>query len=137
MIRTIRIRHEEYRHNWIDQNGRVFGYYDERCCCEDWGWAVWNPETREQYADEPDSLPFHFDSRVEENVTPFRGPAFDCQLDCVHIKLFPDSDAVGVPPLLVFECWTDHNGYYLHDFTLTEQDVEAITGKKEADKCGR
>lgn len=130
MIRTIQVKHAPCHHNWIDQNGRVFGYFDESNCCETWGWAVWNPETRERYADDPDGLPFHFDSSASEHEAPFRGPGNDDCLDCVHIKLLPDSEAVGVPPLLVFECWTDHNGYYLHSYRLAQQDVDQINNTK-------
>ena len=141
MIREIVIPHLEWKKNWIDQNKVVFGYDDTQDCCEEWGWGVYDPETKEKVAESPDGLPYHFDfeggaktaqfNAEEElgNRFAFRDAWVD-QLDCVRVRLLPDEGAGGKP--LVFEAYTDHNGFYLHDFSFEKE--KNADGESKADK---
>ena len=123
------------KRNWIDQNNIVFGYEDSQDCCEDWGWGVWNPKTKEKVADSPDGLPYHFDfesGATEIEFTDYlpkreyakmlygQDQTYLDHLDVVRVNLLPDEGTEGEP--LVFEAWTDHNGYYLHSFAFEKRD---------------
>ena len=135
MIREIKIQHLEWKKNWIDQNKVVFGYDDTQNCCEEWGWGVYDPETKEKVADSPDGLTYHFDfkSGAEElefgdrnnydRANMLYGRDLECYdldvLDVVRVKLLPDEVTDGKP--LVFEAYTNHNGYYLHDFSFEKE----------------
>ena len=141
MIREIKIQHLEWKKNWIDQNKVVFGYDDTQACCEEWGWGVYDPETREKVAESPDGMPYHFDFEGGAKTAQFDasdglGERFALrdewidQLDCVRVRLLPDDGTDGKP--LVFEAYTNHNGYYLHDFSF-EKDEDA-DGDSKADK---
>ena len=145
MIREIKIPHCEWKRNWIDQNKVVFGYDDTQDCCESWGWGVYDPETKERVADSPDGLPYHFDFEGGSEEIKFDSSISDVDrarmlygknfeyvdvLDVVRVKLLPDEGTDGKP--LVFEAYTDHNGYYLHDFSF-EKDEDA-DGESNASK---
>ena len=146
MIREIKIPHLEWKKNWIDQNKVVFGYDDTQDCCESWGWGVYDPETKEKVADSPDGLTYHFDFKSGAEKLEFGdrnnydranmlyGRDLECYdldvLDVVRVKLLPDEGMDGKP--LVFEAYTNHNGYYLHDFSF-EKDEDA-DGDSKADQ---
>lgn len=116
--------------NWIDQNLVVFGYSDTSCCCEEWGWGVYDPETKKKVADSPNGMPYHFSlsSGVDKQEfaynsgndrrLAFKDEVVD-QLDCVRVTLLPDEGIEGKP--LVFEAYTHHNGYYLHGFSFSDE----------------
>ncbi len=139
MIREIKIQHCEWKKNWIDQNKVVFGYDDSQNCCEEWGWGVYDPETKEKVAESPDGMPYHFDFEGGAETVQFtsrenqegrlnrRGELVEI-LDCVRVRLLPDEGTDGKP--LVFEAYTDHNGYYLHDFSF-EKDEDADGESKD------
>lgn len=141
MIREIKIPHLEWKKNWIDQNKVVFGYDDTQDCCEEWGWGVYDPKTKEKVAESPDGMPYHFDfeggaktaqfdaRENQEGRLAFRNEYVE-QLDCVRVRLLPDDGTDGKP--LVFEAYTNHNGYYLHDFSF-EKD-EGADGDSKADQ---
>lgn len=133
MIREIKIPQCEWKRNWIDQNKVVFGYGDTQNCCECWGWGVYDPDTKEKVAESPDGMPYHFDFEGGAKTDCFYAEERFCeryafsdewvdQLDCVRVRLLPDDGTDGKP--LVFEAYTDHNGYYLHDFSF-EKDEDA------------
>lgn len=117
------------KRNWIDQHNVVFGYEDTPNCCEDWGWGVWNPKTKERIADTPNELPYHFDFNAGATEIEFTDDmpkreyskllygADDIHLDhldVVRVVLLPDEGIKAEP--LVFEAYTSHNGYYMHLF---------------------
>ena len=122
------------KRNWIDQNNVVFGYDDSQNCCENWGWGVWNPKTKERVADSPNGMPYHFDLEAGATTIGFtnylpkreycnllygQDETYLDQLDVVRVNLIPDKGVAGDP--LVFEAYTSHNGYYLHDFSFSKQ----------------
>lgn len=130
MIREIKIPHYEWKKNWIDQNKVMFGYYDSQNCCEDWGWGVYDPDTKEKVAESPDGMPYHFDFEGGAKTAHFNDAerfgeryafrdAWVDQLDCVRVRLLPDDGTGGKQ--LVFEAYTSHNGYYLHDFSFDKE----------------
>ena len=132
MIREIKIPHYEWKKNWIDQNKVVFGYYDSQNCCEDWGWGVYDPETKEKVAESPDGMPYHFDFECGAKTDCFNAEERFCeryafrdewvdQLDCVRVRLLPDEGTDGKP--LVFEAYTAHNWYYLHSFSFDKEEI--------------
>lgn len=123
------------KRNWIDQNNVVFGYDDTQDCCEDWGWGVWNPKTKERVADSPNGMPYHFDLDAGATVMEFtdylpkreycnllygQDETYLDHLDVVRVNLIPDKGVTGDP--LVFEAYTSHNGYYLHGFSFSKQE---------------
>lgn len=118
MIKQIHIKHEPWKKNWIDQNNVVFGYSDQQCCCESWGWAVYDPITKEKVADEIDEMPYHFDfASGAKDVGADAYSDIECPdiIDAVHVTLVHDEDETKK---LIFECWCNHNGYYYHDFSF-------------------
>ena len=125
MIKTIAnsITQDHGKQNWIDQNNIVFGFSDSQQCCEDFGWGVYDPVTKEKVADEPDGLPYHFDfaSGAKEND----GSAYksdedgDGPNDWVQVELVNDTNP---KKRLVLECYNYHNGYYYHDFSFFKKE---------------
>lgn len=129
MIKEIFIR-GSYKANWIDQNKVVFGYDNERECCEEFRWGVFNADGI-SIAENPDGMPYHFDFKAGalehfpedwSTVTidmvimsMFGFDHFTDMADVVVVKLIPDDDN-GSP--LYFICINDHNGYYYHDFSF-------------------
>lgn len=135
MIHEIKIAHCEWKRNWIDQNKVVFGYDDTQDCCESWGWGVYDSETKEKVSESPDGLPYHFDfesgteevefschltDEVRERMLYGKNFEYVDVLSVVRVKLLPDEGTDGKP--LVFEAFTDHNGYYLHSFSFDKED---------------
>ena len=49
------------KRNFIDQNNVVFGYDDQRSCCESYGMGVYDPATHALVAVSLADLPYHFD----------------------------------------------------------------------------
>ena len=105
------------KHNWIDQNNVVFGYDEQQQCCECWGWAVYDPKTREKVADDPSDMPYHFDfaAGAREAGEEIYTDEADESTDIVHVTLVHDDDPEKI---LIFECYNCHNGYYYHDFSF-------------------
>ena len=135
MIHEVKIAHCEWKRNWIDQNKVVFGYSDVQDCCESWGWGVYDPETKERVADSPDGMPYHFDFESGAEEIEFnswisavdrarmlygKNSEYVDVIDVVRVKLLPDEGTDGKP--LVFEAYTDHNGYYLHSFSFDKEE---------------
>lgn len=107
------------KQNWIDQNKVVFGYDDNRQCCEYWGWGVYDPETGQKVADDPNGLPYHFDfsrGAKEGAGSCIRKYAEEDTNDIVQVTLVYDYDPRKT---LIFECFNCHNGYYYHDFSFS------------------
>ena len=105
------------KRNWIDQNDIVVGYDEDRQCCEDFGWGVYNAETKERLQDDPAGLLYHFgdadtDVDFDNALTDLDG---DSNNDIIHIELLPDD---GKSPKLILEFYNCHNGYYHHDFSI-------------------
>ena len=124
MIKQICMKHDSWwdtKRNWIDHNNVVFGYSDDQQCCESFGWAVYDPITREKVADDIDGKPYHFDfeSGANEDVVPYTDIEYPDVLDVVHVTLIHDEDKTKK---LIFECWCNHNGYYYHDFSLKKNE---------------
>lgn len=144
MIRTIELKWAGGKHNWIDQNNVVFGYDDVQDCCEAWGWGVYDPETRELVAAEPDGLPYHFDFEngtrelaikwgdkkpKEELPYGFENTEYIDVINAVQVALLPDD---GEARRLIFQCYVDHNGYYYHSFSLDKKSKEEILEEGDA-----
>jgi len=134
-IKTITL--EMYgKKNWIDQNNIVFGFSDEGQCCESWGWGVFNEKTREKIADNPKDLPYHFDYEfgartegcsdeieLDKNEVIYKNDEISGHTDVtdvVQVRLVADD---GKGPSLIFQCYTLHNGYYLHDFSFRKKSI--------------
>lgn len=118
MIKCIHIEHANWKRNWIDQNNVVFGYDDKQCCCESFGWAVYDPITKEKVADEIDGMPYHFDfvsGARDVGSEVYSDIEYPDIIDAVHVTLVHDEDETKK---LIFECWCNHNGYYYHDFSF-------------------
>lgn len=99
--------------NWLDDRGVLVGFDDEQLCCEDFGWGVYEKESGKQVSKDPDGLPYHFAKTYKAN-----GKRAYCGGDPANlfqVNMFPDDDE---SPILVFECFNDHNGYYYHDFDM-------------------
>ena len=131
MIKQICMKHEwwDSKRNWIDHNNVVFGYSDDRQCCEHFGWAVYDPKTRQKVADDIDEMPYHFDfakgvREISSEDRPFfleyeGDGVLDSHNNIIQIDLLPDDEN---DPMLVFECFNCHNGYYYHDFSLKKNE---------------
>lgn len=111
----------EHKSNWIDQNNTVVGYDDEQQCCETFGWGVYDKVTRNRVADSPEGMPYHFGAVCDEPLFASSYLLDDPDID--QIELLPDD---GKLPVLVFEFYNCHNGYYYHEFSVKriEKDVE-------------
>lgn len=109
----------EWKSNWIDQNNVVVGYDDSQQCCEQFGWGVYDKDTRVWVADDPSGMPYHFGSVCDYDqfvlLDPYESPDLD------QIELLPDD---GKSPVLVFEFHNCHNGYYHHDFSVKRMEVK-------------
>ena len=126
MIRDIgnKITLDNDKHNWIDQNNVVFGYDDDRKCCEYWGWGVYDRDTGEKVADDPNELPYHFDFSRRAKVGTgrcIRKYTEEDTDDIVQVTLVHDYDPRKE---LIFECFNCHNGYYYHDFSFKRIEEE-------------
>ena len=131
MIKEIFIR-GSYKANWIDQNNVVFGYDDERQCCENFKWGVFNTNGI-HIAQNPDGLPYHFDFKAGaldhfpedltmDTIYDVLTSMFDWDYindtpDVVVVKLIPDDNNGSS---LYFICINYHNGWYYHDFSFSE-----------------
>ena len=130
MIKSIRnkVLDSFGKKNWIDQNSIVFGFDNQSHCCETWGWGVYDPKTREEIAEDPDGLPYRFNFSAgtrEISSTDCDTPLYQVgifgkfdnfdNLDCVQVTLVHDEDP---SKKLIFQAYTDHNGYYYHDFAF-------------------
>lgn len=157
MIRGIKhnksVREWSNKKNWADQFGVVFGYQNEPFSCEYWGWGVFDAKTHARVADSPEGLPYHFDfdsgaAEAEYNDLPSkkrpnsmfekREGEFISTLDVVRVRLLSDVDG-GRP--LVFEAFTDHDGFYMHSFSFARHEFVKFvyegkneTGLDSADK---
>ena len=112
MIKYIPIKGTS-KSNWLDDRGVLVGFADRRQCCEDFGYGVYEKEGGKHVSDDPSDLPYHFAKTYEEN-----GGHDYCgknPRDLFQVEMFPDD---GKSPVLVFECYNDHNGYYYHDFNM-------------------
>lgn len=103
----------QYKCNWIDQNNVVVGYDYIRQCCEVFGWGVYDKETRVRVADDPCGMPYHFGAVCDYEQ--FEPQEFYEEPDLDQIELLPDD---GKSPVLVFEFYNCHNGYYHHEFSV-------------------
>lgn len=123
MIQDIgnKITNDYGKHNWIDQNNVVFGYDDYRQCCEYWGWGVYDRDTGEKVADDPNGLPYHFDFETGADAFPLRIYTDLETTNEVQVTLVHDDDP---KKKLIFECFNCHNGYYFHDFSFKRIEEE-------------
>ena len=112
MIRYIPVKNS-YKVNWLDDQGVLVGWDDEQQCCEDFGCGVYDKESGKRVSDDPNGLPYHFAKTYEENGN--RAYCGDIEADRFQVEMFPDD---GKGPVLVFECFNNHNGYYYHDFEM-------------------
>ena len=100
--------------NWLDDRGVLVGFDDCQLCCEDFGCGVYDKESGKHVGDDPSGLPYHFAKTYEENGE--HAYCGDTEADLFQVDMFPDD---GNSPVLVFECYNNHNGYYYHDFNMT------------------
>lgn len=121
MITQIHIKNTLWKRNWIDHNNVVFGYDRDQLCCESFGWAVYDPITKEKVSDDIDGMPYHFDfeSGARTDEAWYTDIEDQDVLDVVHVTLVNDKDETKK---LIFECWCNHNGYYYHDFSFEKNE---------------
>lgn len=100
--------------NWLDDRGVLVGFDDEQQCCEDFGCGVYEKDSGKRVSNDPSGLPYHFAKTYKENED--RAYCGNNSADLFQVDMFPDD---GKSPILVFECYNDHNGYYYHDFNMT------------------
>lgn len=110
-----KITRDNGKRNWIDQNNVVFGYDDIRHCCEWWGWGVYESDTGNKVADDPDGLPYHFDFKAGARENEVRRYTDEDATDTVQVTLVHDTDPTKT---LIFECFNCHSGWYYHDFSF-------------------
>lgn len=119
MIKYIQVKNS-YKANWLDDRGVLVGFDVTSQCCEVFGYRVYEKESGKPIFDDPDGLPYHFAKTYETNtkigktgiVCEYCG---DPSADLFQVDMFPDD---GKGPVLVFECFNNHNGYYYHDFEM-------------------
>lgn len=104
-----------YKSNWIDQNNVVVGYDDEQRCCENFGWGVYDKKSRVWVADDPSGMPYHFGAVCDHEPFVNLDYYLHENTDIDQIELLPDD---GKSPVLVFEFYNCHNGYYYHEFKI-------------------
>ena len=122
MIREIEIKNS-MKKNWLDDRGILVGYDAEQQCCEDFGWGVYEKESGRKVASTPNGMPYHFARYADEEpqrhyVEGARESTEDECNDYVLVYLLPDDEADKEKPILVFEFYNCHNGYYSHDFEM-------------------
>ena len=126
MIKYIPVKNS-YKVNWLDDQGVLVGWDDFQQCCEVFGHKVYEKESGKPVFDDPDGLPYHFAKSYEtttdeKNIDEMnsknnieREYCGDTNADIFQVEMFPDD---GNGPVLVFECFNNHNGYYYHDFEM-------------------
>ena len=124
MIKYIQVKNS-YKANWLDDRGVLVGFDAFQQCCEEFGYRVYEKESGKPVFDDPDGLPYHFAKTYETNTDETntdeknskikRAYCGDPLIDLFQVEMFPDD---GMGPVLVFECFNNHNGYYYHDFDM-------------------
>ena len=126
MIKYIPVKNS-YKVNWLDDQGVLVGWDDFQQCCEEFGCGVYDKESGKHVSDDPDGLLYHFAKTYEtttdeKNIDEMnskknieREYCGDTNADIFQVEMFPDD---GKGPVLVFECFNHHNGYYFHDFEM-------------------
>ena len=126
MIKYIPVKNSD-KVNWLDDQGVLVGFDNYQQCCEDFGFGVYDKESGKHVRDDPDGLPYHFAKTYEtttdeKNIDEMnskknieRSYWYDGATDLFQVEMFPDD---GNGPVLVFECFNNHNGYYYHDFEM-------------------
>ena len=120
MIKYIEVK-GTYKTNWLDDRGVLVGFDVTSQCCEVFGYRVYEKESGKHVFDDPDGLPYHFAKTYETNTKMGRTGIVreycgDEAADLFQVDMLPDD---GKGPVLVFECYNHHNGYYYHDFSMT------------------
>lgn len=119
MIKYIQVKNS-YKANWLDDQGVLVGFDVNSQCCEVFGYRVYEKESGKHVFDDPDGLPYHFAKTYETNtkmgrIGIVREYCGDEAADLFQVDMLPDD---GKGPVLVFECFNNHNGYYYHDFEM-------------------
>lgn len=119
MIKYIQVKNS-YKANWLDDRGVLVGFDVTSQCCEVFGYRVYEKESGKHVFDDPDGLPYHFAKTYETNtkmsrIGIVREYCGDEAADLFQVDMLPDD---GKGPVLVFECFNNHNGYYYHDFEM-------------------
>lgn len=119
--------------NWLDDRGVLVGFDDNQQCCEKFGCGVYDKESGKRVCGDPSGLPYHFAKTFETNTKTSieREYCGDPAADLFQVEMFPDD---GKSPVLIFECFNNHNGYYYHDFNLT---VDFKESEVRNDSIGR
>lgn len=99
--------------NWLDDQGVLVGFDNYQQCCEDFGFGVYDKESGKHVSDDLDGLPYHFAKTYEEGAEHAYCGVWTA--DLFHVEMLPDD---GKSPVLVLECYNDHNGYYYHNFEM-------------------
>ena len=133
MIKYIPVKYS-YKVNWLDDQGVLVGWDDEQQCCENFGCGVYDKESGKHVSDDPNGLPYHFAKTYEANTYETnsknnieRAYCGDIEAELFQVEMFPDD---GNSPVLVFECFNHHNGYYYHDFEMKVDFKECDSKKK-------
>ena len=113
MIRYIPVKNSS-KSNWLDDQGVLVGFDDEQQCCEDYGYGVYEKESGKRVDYDPSGLHYHFAKDYEECCD--RAYCHNDDAELFQVEMYPDEGYDG--PVLVFECYNDHNGYYYHDFEM-------------------
>lgn len=126
MIKYIQVKNL-YKANWLDDQGVLVGFDVCQQCCEEFGYRVYEKESGKPVFDNPDGLPYRFAKTYKTNVNDANiyetntKKGIECEYcgdpcaDLFQVEMFPDD---GKGPVLVFECFNCHNGYYYHDFEM-------------------
>lgn len=124
MIKYIQVKNS-YKANWLDDQGVLVGFDTCQQCCEEFGYRVYDKKSGKPVFDDPDGLLYHFAKTYETNTDETntdeknskikRAYCGDPLIDLFQVEMFPDD---GKGPVLVFECFNNHNGYYYHDFDM-------------------
>lgn len=126
MIKYVQVKNS-YKVNQLDDQGVLVGWDDFQGCCEEFGCGVYDKESGKLVSDDPDGLPYHFaksyktttdekntdEMNSKKNIE--RSYWDNREADLFQVEMFPDD---GKGPVLVFECFNRHNGYYFHDFEM-------------------
>lgn len=120
--------------NWIDGSGVVVGFDMDRRRCETFGCGVYDWDTGEFVAGDPDGMPYRFAKCADHNPATRRfADVANGDGTCgraIHVRMIPDD---GSARSLVFEVYNSHNGSYLHDFEMTV-DLKGFFGTKSKDR---
>jgi len=102
------------RINFVDDNNVLVGFDNESSCCENFGWSITSDVLgdRFDYADEGDTLDYHFDPKFYQYGAV--GTDYPDEGLSITFRLISDDGEED----LYLHLWNYHNGYYGHGFNF-------------------